>query len=90
MLSEVPRKHIECSFLSLVLQISLLGRLHHRNLVNLLGYCIDKGSHMLIYQFMSNGSLANHLYSKLKVLASFIILCDEPSASICDEPCAGM
>ncbi|KAJ6926739.1 calcium/calmodulin-regulated receptor-like kinase 2 isoform X3 [Populus alba x Populus x berolinensis] len=44
-------------------EISLLGRLHHRNLVNLLGYCIDKGSHMLIYQFMSNGSLANHLYN---------------------------
>ncbi|KAJ7000750.1 calcium/calmodulin-regulated receptor-like kinase 2 isoform X1 [Populus alba x Populus x berolinensis] len=44
-------------------EISLLGRLHHRNLVNLLGYCVDKGSHMLIYQFMSNGSLANHLYN---------------------------
>ncbi|KAH8483481.1 hypothetical protein H0E87_028042 [Populus deltoides] len=44
-------------------EVSLLGRLHHRNLVNLLGYCIDKGNHMLIYEFMSNGSLANHLYN---------------------------
>ncbi|XP_038890254.1 calcium/calmodulin-regulated receptor-like kinase 2 isoform X1 [Benincasa hispida] len=44
-------------------EVSLLGRLHHRNLVNLLGYCIDKGSHMLIYEFMSNGSLDNLLYN---------------------------
>ncbi|KAF8010129.1 hypothetical protein BT93_J0938 [Corymbia citriodora subsp. variegata] len=44
-------------------EVSLLGRLHHRNLVNLVGYCIDKGQHMLIYEFMSNGSLANLLYN---------------------------
>ncbi|XP_023550389.1 calcium/calmodulin-regulated receptor-like kinase 2 [Cucurbita pepo subsp. pepo] len=44
-------------------EVSLLGRLHHRNLVNLMGYCIDKGSHMLIYEFMSNGSLDNLLYN---------------------------
>ncbi|XP_057993393.1 calcium/calmodulin-regulated receptor-like kinase 2 isoform X2 [Hevea brasiliensis] len=45
-------------------EVSLLGRLHHRNLVNLLGYCVDKGQHMLIYEFMSNGSLANLLYNE--------------------------
>lgn len=43
-------------------EVSLLGRLHHRNLVNLVGYCVDKGAHMLIYEFMSNGSLATFLY----------------------------
>ncbi|PON31255.1 Serine/threonine protein kinase [Parasponia andersonii] len=43
-------------------EVSLLGRLHHRNLVNLVGYCVDKGQRMLIYQFMSNGSLENLLY----------------------------
>ncbi|KAK4602874.1 hypothetical protein RGQ29_011742 [Quercus rubra] len=45
-------------------EVSLLGRLHHRNLVNLVGYCVDKGQHMLIYEFMSNGSLANLLYGE--------------------------
>ena len=45
-------------------QVSLLGRLHHRNLVNLVGYCVDKGQRMLIYEFMSNGSLENLLYGK--------------------------
>ncbi|XP_050226640.1 calcium/calmodulin-regulated receptor-like kinase 2 [Mercurialis annua] len=48
-------------------EVSLLGRLHHRNLVNLLGYCVDKGQHMLIYEFMSNGSLANLLYSEEEI-----------------------
>lgn len=45
-------------------EVSLLGRLHHRNLVNLVGCCVDKGQHMLIYEFMSNGSLANLLYNE--------------------------
>ncbi|XP_002522815.2 calcium/calmodulin-regulated receptor-like kinase 1 [Ricinus communis] len=45
-------------------EVMLLGRLHHRNLVNLVGYCAEKGQHMLIYVFMSKGSLASHLYSE--------------------------
>lgn len=45
-------------------EVMLLGRLHHRNLVNLIGYCAEKGQHMLIYVFMSKGSLASHLYSE--------------------------
>ncbi|PIA57615.1 hypothetical protein AQUCO_00600381v1 [Aquilegia coerulea] len=45
-------------------EVSLLGRLHHRNLVNLVGYCVDKGQHMLIYEYMSNGSLENLLYKE--------------------------
>lgn len=57
-----------------MLQVSLLGRLHHRNLVNLVGYCVDKGQRMLIYEFMSNGSLSNLLYSKFKVPVSIIRL----------------
>ncbi|KAK4787380.1 hypothetical protein SAY86_011213 [Trapa natans] len=43
-------------------EVTLLGRLHHRNLVNLVGYCTEKGQHMLIYVYMSKGSLASHLY----------------------------
>lgn len=43
-------------------EVVLLSRLHHRNLVNLLGYCVDKGQLILVYEFMSNGSLASLLY----------------------------
>ncbi|PIA58449.1 hypothetical protein AQUCO_00500405v1 [Aquilegia coerulea] len=45
-------------------EVLLLGRLHHRNLVNLVGYCAEKGQHILVYVYMSNGSLASHLYSE--------------------------
>ncbi|BAT83196.1 hypothetical protein LR48_Vigan03g002900 [Vigna angularis] len=50
-------------------EVLLLGRLHHRNLVNLLGYCVDKGQLMLVYEFMSNGSLENLLYDEEKELS---------------------
>ncbi|CAI9784164.1 unnamed protein product [Fraxinus pennsylvanica] len=50
-------------------EVMLLGRLHHRNLVNLVGYCAEKNQHMLIYVYMSRGSLASHLYNeKLELL----------------------
>ncbi|KAE9616947.1 hypothetical protein Lal_00034483 [Lupinus albus] len=45
-------------------EVMLLGRLHHRNLVNLIGYCAEKGKHMLVYVYMSKGSLASHLYGE--------------------------
>ncbi|CAN0915522.1 Calcium/calmodulin-regulated receptor-like kinase 1 [Linum grandiflorum] len=45
-------------------EVMLLGRLHHRNLVNLVGYCSEKGRHILIYVYMTKGSLASHLYSE--------------------------
>lgn len=45
-------------------EVMLLGRLHHRNLVNLIGYCSEKNQHMLIYVYMSRGSLASHLYNE--------------------------
>ncbi|CAA0813917.1 Protein kinase superfamily protein [Striga hermonthica] len=45
-------------------EVMLLARLHHRNLVNLVGYCAEKNQHMLIYVYMKRGSLASHLYDE--------------------------
>nr|XP_043635695.1 probable LRR receptor-like serine/threonine-protein kinase At1g06840 [Erigeron canadensis] len=42
-------------------EIELLSRLHHRNLVSLLGFCDEEGEQMLVYEFMSNGTLRDHL-----------------------------
>lgn len=47
-------------------EVKLLGRLHHRNLLNLVGYCAERGKNMLIYVYMINGSLSSHLYSEEK------------------------
>ncbi|KAK7287056.1 hypothetical protein RIF29_00048 [Crotalaria pallida] len=38
-------------------EIELLSRLHHRNLVKLIGYCNEAGEQMLVYEFMPNGTL---------------------------------
>ncbi|BAB10966.1 receptor protein kinase-like protein [Arabidopsis thaliana] len=45
-------------------EIELLSRLHHRNLVSLLGYCDQKGEQMLVYEYMPNGSLQDALSGK--------------------------
>lgn len=37
--------------------------------MNLVGYCVDKSQRMLVYEFMSNGSLANVLYGKFIFLS---------------------
>ncbi|KAL1538835.1 Calcium/calmodulin-regulated receptor-like kinase 2, variant 2 [Salvia divinorum] len=52
-------------------EVSLLARLHHRNLVNLVGYCVDKGQHMLVYEYMSNGSLENLIYNDVEQVLSW-------------------
>ncbi|KAJ4704629.1 Receptor lectin kinase [Melia azedarach] len=50
-----------------VAEIVSLGRLRHRNLVQLLGYCRRKGELLLVYDYMSNGSLDKYLYDQPKM-----------------------
>ncbi|KAL9165904.1 hypothetical protein ABFS82_06G200200 [Erythranthe guttata] len=38
-------------------EIELLSRVHHKNLVGLVGFCFNQGDQMLVYEFMSNGTL---------------------------------
>ncbi|KAF8395020.1 hypothetical protein HHK36_018959 [Tetracentron sinense] len=36
-------------------EVALLSRIHHRNLVQFIGYCQDEGKHIIVYEFMHNG-----------------------------------
>ncbi|KAJ6345187.1 hypothetical protein OIU78_007958 [Salix suchowensis] len=45
-----------------VAEIVSMGRLRHRNLVQLLGYCRRKGELLLVYDYMPNGSLDKLLF----------------------------
>ncbi|KAM1423089.1 hypothetical protein ACFX13_005205 [Malus domestica] len=45
--------------------VLLLGRLFHKNLVNLVGYIVEEvGQYMLLYKYLSNGSLFSHLHEE--------------------------
>jgi len=50
-----------------VSEIVSIGRLRHRNLVQLYGYCRRKRELLLVYDYMPNGSLDNYLYNEPKV-----------------------
>ncbi|KAF4377016.1 hypothetical protein G4B88_027655 [Cannabis sativa] len=39
-----------------------IGRTHHKNLVRLLGYCHENSNRLLVYDYMSHGSLSNFLF----------------------------
>ncbi|XP_010522021.1 PREDICTED: probable LRR receptor-like serine/threonine-protein kinase At1g06840 isoform X2 [Tarenaya hassleriana] len=52
-------------------EIELLSRLHHRNLVSLVGFCDEEGEQMLVYEFMPNGTLRDNLSDKTRESMSF-------------------
>ncbi|XP_022887737.1 probable serine/threonine-protein kinase PBL3 isoform X1 [Olea europaea var. sylvestris] len=43
-------------------EVNYLSRLHHPNLIKLIGHCHDVDNFLLVYEFMLKGSLDNHLY----------------------------
>ncbi|KAM5568063.1 putative LRR receptor-like serine/threonine-protein kinase [Rosa sericea] len=45
-----------------VTEIALLSRIHHRNLVPLIGYCEEEHQCILVYEYMHNGTLRDHLH----------------------------
>ncbi|KAB2621740.1 leucine-rich repeat receptor-like protein kinase [Pyrus ussuriensis x Pyrus communis] len=42
-------------------EVELLSRVHHKNVVGLLGFCFEQGEQMLVYEFMPNGTLRESL-----------------------------
>ncbi|KAG7012198.1 putative serine/threonine-protein kinase PBL3, partial [Cucurbita argyrosperma subsp. argyrosperma] len=43
-------------------EVTHLSQLHHPHLVKLIGFCLDGESRLLVYEYMSKGSLENHLF----------------------------
>ncbi|KAI9100304.1 hypothetical protein K1719_024522 [Acacia pycnantha] len=41
-------------------EINFQGQLHHPNIVKLIGYCLEDEHRLLVYEFLTKGSLANH------------------------------
>ncbi|KAJ9145801.1 hypothetical protein P3X46_028136 [Hevea brasiliensis] len=48
-------------------EVKVIGQTHHKNLVQLVGFC-DEGQHrLLVYEFLRNGTLANFLFKEAKL-----------------------
>jgi serine/threonine protein kinase len=45
-------------------EVTIISRLRHRNLVQLIGWCHGRRRLLLVYELVHNGSLDGYLYSK--------------------------
>ncbi|KAF2290652.1 hypothetical protein GH714_014883 [Hevea brasiliensis] len=50
---------------SFLAEVESIGSIHHVNLVRLLGFCADKSHRLLVYEFMSNGSLDKWIFHQI-------------------------
>lgn len=44
-------------------EIAVLTKVRHRNLVALLGYCLDGNERLLVYEYIPQGTLSRHLFN---------------------------
>ncbi|KAG8045735.1 hypothetical protein GUJ93_ZPchr0008g13494 [Zizania palustris] len=52
-------------------EVQTVGMIRHTNLVRLLGFCVKGNSRLLVYEYMSNGSLEAHIFSGKSGLLSW-------------------
>ncbi|CAI8605627.1 unnamed protein product [Vicia faba] len=45
-------------------EVATIGTIHHVNVVHLIGFCVEKSKRALVYEFMPNGSLEKHIFSR--------------------------
>ncbi|XP_071912438.1 rust resistance kinase Lr10-like [Coffea arabica] len=45
-------------------EVAALGRIHHVNVVRLVGFCVTASKHALVYDYMPNGSLEKFTFSE--------------------------
>ncbi|KAI4357477.1 hypothetical protein L6164_001425 [Bauhinia variegata] len=49
-------------------EVTIIARMHHLNLVRLWGFCAEKGQRILVYEYVSGGSLDKYLFRSRRVV----------------------
>ncbi|BBG96826.1 Protein kinase superfamily protein [Prunus dulcis] len=49
-------------------EVATIGRIHHVNVVQLIGFCVEGSKRALVYDFMPNGFLDKYLFSQQGVI----------------------
>ncbi|CAH1413955.1 unnamed protein product [Lactuca virosa] len=49
-------------------EVEIIGRIHHRYLVSLVGYCVSENNRLLVYEYVPNNTLYFHLHGSEVVL----------------------
>lgn len=68
-------------------EIELLSRVHHKNLVMLLGFCFERGEQMLIYEYIVNGSLRDSLSGTSSCIFHHLHSVDAYNGQYCKALC---
>ncbi|KAJ0532150.1 putative protein kinase RLK-Pelle-L-LEC family [Helianthus annuus] len=50
-------------------EVRIISQLRHKNLVQLIGWCHEKGELLLVYNYMENGSFDSHLFKGKSLLS---------------------
>lgn len=54
-------------------EVEMLSRLHHRNLVKLIGICTEERTRCLAYELIPNGSVESHLHGTKTIVPWYCI-----------------
>nr|CAD1842765.1 unnamed protein product [Ananas comosus var. bracteatus] len=52
-----------CNGEEFINDVSTIGRIHHVNVIKLVGFCSEGSKRALVYEYMPNGSLDKHIFS---------------------------